>query len=78
MIPNLKYGTGNVSWEDTPQYDGIMKSQSITKRDATQDEEKPLLSRHDPPEPRVKALTGVGTIIAVLLLGTTTTSTITS
>jgi hypothetical protein len=33
------------------------------------DEESPLLS--DPDEPKVKALTGAGTIIAVLLLGMT-------
>lgn len=78
MILNLKYGTGNVSREDTPQSDGIVKSQSITTGDATQDEERPLLSFPDPPEPKVKALTGVGSIIAVLLLGKTTTSTITS
>lgn len=34
------------------------------------DEESPLLGHSDDAEPKVKALTSVGTIIAVLLLGT--------
>lgn len=45
---------------------GILGAQGI---DADgQDEESPLLPRSDT-EPKLKALTGVGTIIAVLLLG---------
>ncbi|OQD63247.1 hypothetical protein PENPOL_c010G04570 [Penicillium polonicum] len=47
---------------------GILGTQGIDADGHTQDEESPLLPRSDT-EPKLKALTGVGTIIAVLLLG---------
>ncbi|KAJ6142514.1 hypothetical protein N7471_001967 [Penicillium samsonianum] len=47
---------------------GIIGTQGIDSNSQSQDEESPLLPRSDT-EPKLKALTGVGTIIAVLLLG---------
>ncbi|KAJ5589585.1 hypothetical protein N7537_012263 [Penicillium hordei] len=47
---------------------GILGTQGINTNGHAQDEESPLLPRSDT-EPKLKALTGVGTIIAVLLLG---------
>lgn len=64
-MANIKYGTG-ATGDDVPE---ITKPQSIVNGHATNDEESPLLSRPDSAEAMVKPLTGVGTIIAVLLLG---------
>lgn len=47
---------------------GIIGTQGIDSNSQSQDEESPLLPRSDT-EPKLKVLTGVGTIIAVLLLG---------
>lgn len=47
---------------------GILGTQDINANGHAQDEESPLLQRPDI-EPNLKPLTGVGTIIAVLLLG---------
>ncbi|KOS42171.1 hypothetical protein ACN38_g6935 [Penicillium nordicum] len=47
---------------------GILGTQGIDANGHAQDEESPLLQRPDI-EPNLKPLTGVGTIIAVLLLG---------
>ncbi|KAJ5951515.1 uncharacterized protein N7479_009928 [Penicillium vulpinum] len=47
---------------------GITGTEGIDERSHVQDEESPLLPRSDT-DAKVKALTGVGTIIAVLLLG---------
>lgn len=47
---------------------GILGTQGIDANGHTQDEESSLLPRSET-EPKLKALTGVGTIIAVLLLG---------
>ncbi|KAJ9492399.1 hypothetical protein VN97_g827 [Penicillium thymicola] len=47
---------------------GILGTQGIDANGHSQDEESPLLQRPDT-EPNLKPLTGVGTIIAVLLLG---------
>lgn len=48
---------------------GTAGTQSINANSHSQDEESPLLPQSDA-EPKHKALTGVGTIIAVFLLGT--------
>ncbi|KAJ5186075.1 Major facilitator superfamily domain general substrate transporter [Penicillium cf. griseofulvum] len=47
---------------------GIIKANVIDANDHIEDEESPLLPRSDT-EPKLKTLTSVGTIIAVLLLG---------
>lgn len=47
---------------------GILGTQGINANSHAQDEESPLLPRSDT-KPKLKALAGVGTIIAVLLLG---------
>ena len=70
MVANIKYDTGDTPGDDATE---IVKPQSNVHGHATNDEESPLLSRPDSAEPRIKALTGVGTIIAVLLLGKTAT-----
>lgn len=66
MVVNPRYGTG-----DTP--DGVAHPHNGTVKPDTgspqHDEESPLLASPDSSAPKVKALTGVGTIIAVLLLG---------
>ena len=62
MVAKLNSGTDGASGESTRQT-GIITEHPI------QDEESPLLSPPNTPEGKVKALTGVGTIIAVLLLG---------
>lgn len=66
MAANIKYGIDDTPGDDVTE---VLKPQSNVHGQATNDEESPLLSRSDSAEPRVKALAGVGTIIAVLLLG---------
>jgi hypothetical protein len=66
MVAIIKSGTGALG--DAPDTE-IVKPQSIVNGHATHDEESPLLLRPGSAEPKVKALTGVGTVIAVLLLG---------
>jgi hypothetical protein len=70
MVANIKSGTGDAPG-DAPDTE-IVKPQGIVDH-ATHEEESPLLSRPGSAEPKVKALTGVGTVIAVLLLGKVTT-----
>jgi hypothetical protein len=70
MVAIIKSGTGAPG--DAPDTE-IVKPQSLVNGHATHDEESPLLSRPGSAEPTVKALTGVGTVIAVLLLGKVTT-----
>lgn len=48
---------------------GVIGPQGIDANSHAQDEESPLLPPSNT-EPKLKALAGVGTIIAVLLLGT--------
>lgn len=72
MVSNIKYGTGNAPDNDALERD-IVKTPSTANVHMTHDEESPLLSRPDSTETTVKALKGVGTIVAVLLLGKMTT-----
>lgn len=71
MAVNSHYGTDDAPREVSQPQSGLVKPQN---GDATHDEQSPLLLRRDSSEPKVKALTGVGTIIAVLLLGRDRTS----
>jgi hypothetical protein len=67
MVSNNNQGTDDAPG-DAPEL-GLAKPQSIVNAHETYDEESPLLSRPDSAEPTKKALEGVATIVAVLLLG---------
>jgi hypothetical protein len=68
MVANAKYGTENAPDNTTTLPDGF--TPVANGREITNDEESPLLSQPDSPDPKKNALVGVGTVIAVLLLGT--------
>lgn len=65
MPVNPHYGTDNASHDVAEPHNGIEPQNGNPRHD----EESPLLARPDSSGPKVKALTGVGTIVAVLLLG---------
>ncbi|KAJ5358363.1 uncharacterized protein N7496_010776 [Penicillium cataractarum] len=67
MAANNNYGTENAPDHHTPQPDGFTPVANGRKN--TNDEESPLLPQSDSPDLKKNALVGVGTIIAVLLLG---------
>lgn len=62
MGADLQYGTDETHHEHGP---------ATVAAPVNADEESPLLSSSDSPEPKVKALTSVKTIVTVLLLGMT-------
>lgn len=65
MAANSQYGT-----RDTTQGEQTNTAPPpVDNAQVPRDEESPLLGISDEAGPKVKALTGVGTIIAVLLLG---------
>lgn len=66
MAGNPQYATQDAPENDQPRN---TKTQSINDSREV-DEERPLLGQSDETTPIVKPLTGVGTIIGVLLLGT--------
>lgn len=66
MVVNSLYGTNDAPRDAVQPHAGVVKPQG---ENPEQDEERPLLSSPDSSGPKVEALTGVGTIIAVLLLG---------
>lgn len=71
MVANASYGTEDTPDQPTPQPDGFTPVANGRKN--TNDEESPLLPQTDSPDSKKNTLVGVGTIIAVLLLGTSKT-----
>ncbi|KAJ5684877.1 uncharacterized protein N7477_001222 [Penicillium maclennaniae] len=73
MVSIIKYSAGNAPGDDAPGNDApesdVLKNQSTVNVHTPHDEESPLLSRPDSTETIAKDLKGVGTIVAVLLLG---------
>ncbi|OOQ87441.1 efflux pump antibiotic resistance protein [Penicillium brasilianum] len=67
MVANANYGTENAPDNTTTLPDGF--TPVANGREITTDEESPLLSQPDSPDTKNNALVGVGTVIAVLLLG---------
>lgn len=67
MAANTNYGADEAPDHQTPQPNGI--STVANGRKNTNDEETPLLPQSDATEAKKNALAGVGTVIAVLLLG---------
>jgi hypothetical protein len=67
MVANTNYGTDDGPGNPTSEANGF--TPVANGHDVTNDEESPLLPQPGSPEPKKKALVGVGTIIAVLLLG---------
>ncbi|KAJ5689841.1 hypothetical protein N7462_004233 [Penicillium macrosclerotiorum] len=70
MAANSPYGTDDLATAAPQNSEDIARPCTIQRNENdVQDEESPLLPSLDSPETKIKALTGVGTIIAVLLLG---------
>jgi hypothetical protein len=67
MVANTNYGTDDAPDHHTSQTNGF--TPVANGHNNTNDEESPLLPQSDSPELKKNALAGVGTIIAVLLLG---------
>jgi hypothetical protein len=70
MVANTNYGTDEAPDHQTPEPNEA--STVANGHKSTNDEETPLLPQDDSLAPKKNALAGVGTIIAVLLLGSST------
>lgn len=70
MVANTNHGTDEAPDHQTAESNG--PSMVANGHKSTNDEETPLLSQVDSSAPKTKALAGAGTIIAVLLLGLST------
>lgn len=70
MVANTNYGADEAQDHRTPEPNGA--SMVANGHKSTDDEETPLLPQDDSPVAKKNVLTGVGTIIAVLLLGLST------
>lgn len=70
MTANPNYATCEDPDQQPAQPNGVCTVANGHK--STDDEETPLLPQEDSPAPKKNVLAGVGTIIAVLLLGSST------
>ena len=67
MAANTSYGTDDAPDDHTSQTNGL--TTVANGQNKANDEESPLLSQSGSPDVKKSALAGIGTIIAVLLLG---------